>query len=59
MSHLSGVIQHFWNRWKEYLMEFHEFHRMREKDTTYVFNEGDIVTVYDEGILEVFGGLGR
>lgn len=60
MSHLSGVIQHFWNRWKEYLLEFHEFHRMREeKDATYIFNEGDIVTVYDEGHPRGLWWLGK
>ena len=45
-NHLSRTLQHFWNRWKkEFLLELREFHRTREeKGSTYLVNEGDIVT---------------
>jgi len=60
MSHLSRVLQHFWNHWKEYLLELHEFDRMREeKGTTYVVNEGDIDTVHDEGHPRGLWQLGK
>ena len=43
MSHLSRILQHFWNHWKkEYLLELREFHRTREeKGSVYIIKEGD------------------
>lgn len=61
MSHLSRTLQHFWNRWKkEYLLELREFHRAREKGgNPYIVNEGDIVTIYDEGHPRGLWRLGK
>ena len=49
MSHLSRILQHFWNRWKrEYLLELREFHcTCKERGSTYIVKEGDDVTEYD------------
>ena len=61
MSHLSRILQHFWNRWKkEYLLELREFHRAREeKGSVYIIKEGDVVTVYDEGHPRGLWRLGK
>ena len=60
-NHLSRILQHFRNRWKkEYLLELREFHRTREeKGSTYIVNEGDIVTVYDKGHPKGLWRLGK
>lgn len=61
MSHLSKALGHFWSRWKrEYLLELREFHRTREeRGTKYVVNEGDVVTVYDDGHPRGLWRLGK
>lgn len=49
MKHLSNVMNHFWNRWREeYLLELRESHRFNKTDGSGTVGLGDIVVVHDE-----------
>ena len=62
MKHLLKICEKFWKHWKkEYLLELREFHRTCQisqgiKDA---IQEGQIVTVYDEGHPRGRWGLGK
>ena len=60
MKHLLKTLARFWSRWKEYLLELREFHRMQaERGTKYDIKKGEVVTVYDEGHPRGLWRLGR
>ena len=61
MKHLLKTTERFWKRWKEYLLELHEFHCTCKpsKGVQDVVREGQIVTVYDEGQPRGLWRVGR
>ena len=48
--YLSKKLAHFWKRWqREYLTDLREFHKCKTGSTGRVVQEGEVVTVYEEG----------
>ena len=48
--YLSKKLAHFWKRWqREYLPDFREFHKCKTGSTGRGVQEGEVVTVYEEG----------
>ena len=62
MKHLLKTSEKFWKRWKkEFLLELREFHRTYQtsKGVKDVVQEGQVVTVYDEGQPRGLWRVGR
>ena len=48
--YLSKKLAHFWKRWqREYLADLREFHKCKTESTGREVQEGEVVTVYEEG----------
>ena len=60
MKHLLKTSEKFWKRWKkECLLELREFHRTYQTSKGDVVQEGQVVTVYDEGQPRGLWRVGR
>ena len=62
IKHLSGVLGHFWKRWRaEYLIELRDVHRYSAKNTPHTshVSQGDIVIVHDDSLPRGLWKLGR